>query len=233
MHIFQKKIPTPFLLSISRLQITTPELLDQFRQCRIGANADAIQILSTANATYTDIRHPCIQDSRYSFVNFTFGYGEFANFAPATRQVEARFTNGNNHFVNLPNNYVKYDVNVVGDATITPTDIDAILDWSAVEDIRVIDSANFAYDLSQRVNESKAKRIERLVLVVQPESYDKLSAEVFLNKWPDVNVAIFQQSDNLASWQFEEFCRRQSTTETFRKVTAIKGVLKFKNIVGL
>lgn len=118
-------------------------------------------------------------------------------------------------------------------ATITSADIDAILSWSAVEDIRIVDSGDFAYDLAQRIDESKAKRVERLTLVVQPRSYDKLSVEVFLNKWPEINVLIMRKSAGLSVAEFEEFCRRQPARESFRKVTAVDGVLKFKNIVGL
>lgn len=126
------------------------------------------------------------------------------------RSVHGRFVQGEKLLASVLRNYKTYDISLGKGVAVTTDDIDAMLTWREARVIQISDSADLAYDLSQRIHAiEKHWVLEELVFTVQRHSYKQLDVKKILDKVVMMSDAYFKASPDMTSDEMKEFANNQ------------------------
>lgn len=123
-------------------------------------------------------------------VDYKFNY---VTLQPTERKAIGVFHDGFNMTIGLPNNFVDYALTFRMNAFVTGGDIDAMLQWQAVEHLVIRDECNVAYELFARADEMSVMRcLETLQLDIQKTSMAKIRLAAFMVRLPRLQRVEFR-----------------------------------------
>lgn len=128
---------------------------------------------------------------------------------PRWKEVWAWFTTAQSASLSIPSNYTRYEVLYAGVVNVTTHEVDHILTWTNAKSLRIEDTSNVVAKLLTRIDELKTfRRLEKLELTVQQDSYRMINVGVFLEQLGSLKTAHFR-AVSLSVDEFAEFIRSQ------------------------
>lgn len=194
------------------MQISTPEEYQQLKNGQIGQKVESIQILPGANADLIDAHQLALSRQYYSIKVHDKNNNYVHTMPREFASVTGRFVQGGNHLAHLPRDYLVYDIVLRQGAIDTDADISGILTWNSAQEIKIVDNANLAYDLSLRMHELDEKMVlQTIILTVQRHSYKQLDVRLFLSKMDILGYMTLQASPDMRPGEMIEFGISQNT----------------------
>lgn len=194
----------------NRFVIDTPEEYRQFMDGHLTGDFQFVEISQSAGGYVNDVYNiPSL--TKYRHVQIHDKYNNYLQLFPSGyRSVYGRFVQGEKLLASMPRDCMKYDISLGKGVAVTTADIDAMLTWREALTIRITDSADLAYDLSQRIHAMEEKwLLEHLALTVQRHSYKQLDVAKILKKVVLMGSAYFDASPDMTAAEMKEFADNQ------------------------
>lgn len=208
--------------------ISNPRAYAQFKQRTIASNYDYVYVEAGAHPNlmsepkyFWDADNHIID---FRDVDYKFNY---VTLQPTERKLTGVFHDGYNMTIGLPNNFVFYSVTFSINGFVTSNDIDAILEWQAVEYLDIHDECDAAYELFARVDEMKVMRhLEVLKLDVQKASMAKIRLAAFMVNFPRLRLTEFRFR-SVDHGEFEAFLKEQEIPKDWKLIHSPDGIAVF------
>lgn len=202
-----KKLIT-FSFHCLRLFIDTPE---KFEQLKAGAFDNKYKrIVVTSDATADVLLQPQ-HFSKSAFQSLQFialnndGNNTITIWPGQYSQATIQFRNGENPLSGVPKDYSYYQIDYGYPSIPTDENIDAILSWSRVWQLKIYDQEDVAIKLTQRSAELKQmKGLNELYLSMQDDTYDQINVAAIINNLPALYEIDFT-GQHMSSEQMKDF----------------------------
>lgn len=187
-----------------RLNITTPEQFEQFRDHHIGADVDIVHIESTA--------HPDLLSQVKHFDSFPnaeiYFRGEDANIIqlfPRTRSVVAHFSTGLNQLTRyMPHAYKDYNIQYYHKAIMTPVDLETLFTYAHAESVHIGNAFYVDGDLQYRVEGLKhMTKLRALFVTIAMPKHAKVQMAPFMVHGPALEIVHIIMPSSMTSHQHQ------------------------------
>lgn len=209
---------------MNRLTINTPSLFEQFTSGQIGSGYKLINILPGSHPDILSLPRLFANNTDVDKIRFEDENNNIA-YLNQPNHVELYAKKGNGLLHGLPDSYIDYKLYILNGASLSSDDYEDMFRWKNVTYLEIIDVANIAFDLSQRVSEMKFwNKLSVLKLTVHLHSHTELKVMPFFLHLP-VKLVEFDATE-LPLQQGLEFISQEFAKEVY--ATFSYNVVQFK-----